>query len=655
METPGRRQDLNNPVTSRREGSAGGPDLGYEEEVAVGERQLAAAIRRCRGDDAALLSLLGGVPSPERLMARLVLVRELGVERADDLSERAFGAGQASRIPVVSLPMNPIPPGAKARHEFARARGLVETMVGVLRTRPEEDRATIGGLLASFDAAVVRAALVLLRRDVAGDATELHRRIGDIAAGADRPPTGVASSSALAPVVERRAATLYRRASSSGAAPADPDHPAVEEALRRHGEGDPLPETLRREMEAYLDVDLGRVRVHCDDVADAAAQAIHARAFTVGEDVYFSRGGYSPETEEGRRLLLHELTHVAQAHRAGAAAAPPLHGLQVSDPSDAHEREAEAVASASTSGEGMAQSAASDHSIARADRIHRQLVPVQPTPPPQAGPQDAPQGAGPSTAPASTEAAPTTGDAATGSGAASTYADLAAKLRQIIPHLPPPRAQHLAQLIGAAMQEFSINDPAQQAMFIAQMMVETGNFHAYTEVGSDAHCDTAYYHRLGNTEEHDGSRYRGRGGLQITGRDLYRTYGARLHLDLEAHPELAAQEDQAFRVAACYWISKRIADRAFFEQHQPAWNWSWIPPEWERQKLNDVALAGTGIAYDYISLGINPGLHHHLDRFQRRHDPFIRAAAAFGLSGDTSRAPVTQPPGASGAAAPTPQ
>jgi predicted chitinase len=120
------------------------------------------------------------------------------------------------------------------------------------------------------------------------------------------------------------------------------------------------------------------------------------------------------------------------------------------------------------------------------------------------------------------------------------------------------------------MHEFGINDPAQQAMFIAQTSVETGGFRTYTEVGSDEHCDQIYYHRLGNTEEHDGSRYRGRGALQITGRDTYRSYGQRLGLDLEALPELAAQESNALRVSACYWGTKRIAARSYFESHQPA-------------------------------------------------------------------------------------
>jgi hypothetical protein len=66
-------------------------------------------------------------------------------------------------------------------------------------------------------------------------------------------------------------------------------------------------------------VDPASVRVHTDEQADRAAHALNARAFTVGRDIYFDRGEYAPSTSEGRRLLAHELAHVAQqAQRPGA-------------------------------------------------------------------------------------------------------------------------------------------------------------------------------------------------------------------------------------------------------------------------------------------------------------------------------------------------
>lgn len=81
-------------------------------------------------------------------------------------------------------------------------------------------------------------------------------------------------------------------------------------ALR--GGGEPLPERSRAFFEGRLGHDFGRVRVHHDRGASAAARAVGARAFALGSDLVFGAGEYAPETERGRRLLAHELVHVAQ-------------------------------------------------------------------------------------------------------------------------------------------------------------------------------------------------------------------------------------------------------------------------------------------------------------------------------------------------------
>ncbi|MDD5366301.1 MAG: DUF4157 domain-containing protein [Gallionellaceae bacterium] len=78
------------------------------------------------------------------------------------------------------------------------------------------------------------------------------------------------------------------------------------------GGGQTLPAGERAFFEPRLGADLGRVRVHADSEAERLAAGLSARAFTVGGDVYFGRGEYRPGTGEGRRLLAHELAHVAQ-------------------------------------------------------------------------------------------------------------------------------------------------------------------------------------------------------------------------------------------------------------------------------------------------------------------------------------------------------
>ena len=85
--------------------------------------------------------------------------------------------------------------------------------------------------------------------------------------------------------------------------------------------------------------DLSDVRVHTDDTADKLNTAVSARAFATGTDVYFARGEYNPGSSDGDRLIAHELAHVVQQRGAGASGP-----LTVSQPGDAMEREADAVA-----------------------------------------------------------------------------------------------------------------------------------------------------------------------------------------------------------------------------------------------------------------------------------------------------------------------
>jgi len=140
---------------------------------------------------------------------------------------------------------------------------------------------------------------------------------------------------------ERRAASLYRRTTGEGDA-VSPYDPAVDRALAIRSGGSPLPSELRHEMERVLDLPLGRVRIHCDAIAAEAARALRAQAFTVGEDIFFAAGAFAPDSREGKKLLVHELSHVVQAWQ-GRAVAPGAE-RRVSTHDDALEREAEAVA-----------------------------------------------------------------------------------------------------------------------------------------------------------------------------------------------------------------------------------------------------------------------------------------------------------------------
>lgn len=101
------------------------------------------------------------------------------------------------------------------------------------------------------------------------------------------------------------------------------------------GGGKALDGNLRGTMEQSFGRDLSAVRVHTGGDADRLSRSLGADAFTTGSDIYFRHGEYRPETEAGKELLAHELTHVAQQ-------GPAVQGrLTVGAPDDAYEREAD--------------------------------------------------------------------------------------------------------------------------------------------------------------------------------------------------------------------------------------------------------------------------------------------------------------------------
>ncbi|HSC79553.1 MAG TPA: DUF4157 domain-containing protein [Chitinolyticbacter sp.] len=78
------------------------------------------------------------------------------------------------------------------------------------------------------------------------------------------------------------------------------------------GGGAPLATPALRRMSGRFGHDFAGVRIHHDGEADRLAEGIGARAFTIGNHVYFRVGEYAPGTPAGDHLLAHELTHVVQ-------------------------------------------------------------------------------------------------------------------------------------------------------------------------------------------------------------------------------------------------------------------------------------------------------------------------------------------------------
>jgi hypothetical protein len=128
-------------------------------------------------------------------------------------------------------------------------------------------------------------------------------------------------SAALVQLQEREEEEETIQAKPAGQLPSvSPNISSGIQALR--GGGKPLSEVSRSFFEPCFGYDFSHVRIHADNRAADLARSINAKAFTLGRDVVFGGGQYTLGTNEGRRLLAHELVHVAQQ-----GAAPPFFGV----------------------------------------------------------------------------------------------------------------------------------------------------------------------------------------------------------------------------------------------------------------------------------------------------------------------------------------
>ena len=166
------------------------------------------------------------------------------------------------------------------------------------------------------------------------------------------------------------------------------------------------------------------------------------------------------------------------------------------------------------------------------------------------------------------------------------------QLRQILPLLPLAKLQQYLPHLNAAMQTFEINTLLRTAAFVAQTAHESGQYNRmleslnYTKAAglmatwpkrfpTEASAlpyvrneqklgNFVYANRMGNGDpaSGDGFRYRGRGVIQLTGRDAYRRSGEALGLDLAGNPDLVQTPEVAFDVAGLYWKSNGLNELA---------------------------------------------------------------------------------------------
>lgn len=139
-------------------------------------------------------------------------------------------------------------------------------------------------------------------------------------------------------------------------------------------------------------------------------------------------------------------------------------------------------------------------------------------------------------------------------------------VQQIMPALPALQLQEYLPTLAKAMLWAAIDRPLREAAFLAQIAHESCEL-THWEEGSSG---IAYEgnRKLGNSQPGDGIRFKGRGPIQITGRDNYTRCGQALGLDLVAHPELLLEAGPGFKSAAWYWRThgcNALADMQAFD------------------------------------------------------------------------------------------
>jgi len=130
--------------------------------------------------------------------------------------------------------------------------------------------------------------------------------------------------------------------------------------------------------------------------------------------------------------------------------------------------------------------------------------------------------------------------------------------------IPDARAALWAAPLSKACEFYGIESPLQIAAFLAQIGHESGRLRYVREIWGPTSWQKRYEGRLdlGNVEAGDGSKFRGRGLIQITGRANYGRCGDALGLDLIDQPNLLEVPKHAAMSAAWFWDAHHLNELA---------------------------------------------------------------------------------------------
>lgn len=115
----------------------------------------------------------------------------------------------------------------------------------------------------------------------------------------------------MKPSAENISSLIQKSPTENGGESQAPSH--VENQINSsRGGGSSMDHSTKSFMENRFGTDFSDVKIHTGSQAAQMSRELNAQAFTVGNDVYFNEGKYSPNTDSGKHLLAHELTHTVQ-------------------------------------------------------------------------------------------------------------------------------------------------------------------------------------------------------------------------------------------------------------------------------------------------------------------------------------------------------
>lgn len=158
-------------------------------------------------------------------------------------------------------------------------------------------------------------------------------------------------------------------------------------------------------------------------------------------------------------------------------------------------------------------------------------------------------------------------------------------LKQLSPTIKPDVASAIAASLEQNRAAYGVTTPQRLAHFLGQVCHESGGFTRFVENlnysaerlcqvwpsrfpniqaakpferNPEALAEKVYSGRMGNVNPGDGSLYRGRGLVQLTGRANYAEASRYSGLDLVNHPELAADPASSAKIALGYWQARGL-------------------------------------------------------------------------------------------------